>query len=125
MNDETITIPDATDDEARMLLAVKLDASGFDSYADGAFWELDGQTISVLLTEKHNDVFFYGEQTFRLHYETPQLLLGDWETLMGTEDPDDVQSIQEVVEEPGEAPNYQRERINRLVDAEQEARSGF
>ena len=123
MDEETITIPGATNDEARMLLAVKLDASGFDSYADGAFWELDGQTISVLLTEKHNDVFFFGgDKTFRLHYETPQLLLGDWEALMGIEDPEEVQSIQEVVEEPDEVPDYQRDPI---AAAEQEARSGF
>lgn len=124
MGDETIDIPDVTDDEARALLAAKLAASGFECFADGTFWELDGQTIYVLLTEWHNDVFFHGEQTFRLHYDTPQILLGDWETLMGIEDPEDVQSIQEVVEEPDEVPDYQRDP-GAVLDGIVEARSGF
>lgn len=123
--DETITIIAATDDEARMLLAAKLDASNFESFGAGMFWELDGQTISVLLTEAHNDVFFFGgESTFRLHYATPQLLLGDWDVLMGIEDPEDVQEIHEAVEDPAEMmADYQVDAGTRL--AEPEVRSGF
>lgn len=124
MSDETIDIPDVTAAQARTELAVKLLESGFESYGSGTFWELEGQTISVLLTEAHNDVFFYGETSYRLHYETPQLLLGDWETLMGIEDPEDVQGIQEVVEEPDEVPDYQRDP-EAVLDGIVEARSGF
>lgn len=123
MSDETIDIPDVTDDEARTLLAGKLDASGFDGFGGGVFWELDGQTISVLLTEAHNDVFFYGDKTFRLQYKTPQLLLGDWDVLMGIEDPEDAETIHEVVEEPDEVPNYQVDAAPAPVQPE--VRSGF
>jgi hypothetical protein len=103
MSDDTITIPDATDDEARVLLAAKMSEAGFDYFADGVFWELPGQTISVLLTEDHNDVFFYGDTTFRLHYETPQLLLGDWDTLMG------VEAVEEVAPDPDAELHYQQD----------------
>ncbi len=128
-NDETIDIPDVTAEQARSALAVKLLLAGFESYGSGTFWELDGQTIAVLLTEKHTDVFFFGNQTLRMQYDSPQLLLGDWDVLMGI-DPDDIEaaaiSINEVVEEPDEpVPNYQQANDPGPLTTKQEPRSGF
>lgn len=122
MSDETIDIPDITDEQARAELAVHLLKAGFESYGSGVWWELPQQTITVLLTEKHNDVSFYGEESLRLHYDTPQILLGDWETLMGAVE--EGGNIREVIVDPDASDDYQRDPEPEPAP-EPEARSGF
>ena len=120
MSDETIDIPDITDEEAHAELAVLLLGAGFESYGSGVWWELPEQTITVLLTEKHNDVSFYGAESLRLHYDTPQILLGDWVTLMGAVE--EGGTIHEVAVDPDASDDYQREPE---PEPKREVRSGF
>ncbi len=120
MSDDTIDIPEISDEQAHTELAVLLLKAGFESYGGGVWWELPAQTITVLLTEKHNDVSFYGAESLRLHYDTPQILLGDWVTLMGAVE--EGGNIREVIADPDASDDYQREPA---PDPEPEVRSGF